>query len=416
MILSISQQQTTLWDQIVYVGEPSSFAWVLPVKGTVEIGVSSDVLFESLGSWTAVVLLSPTISCSSGGGCVSTGTGGGSFGGEEQTPVTVVSHQVVGPYETVQLSSQDPAALQSWLGSHGYVVPADIAPVVDSYISEGFDFLAMKLIPGVGTDAMRPVRVTTPGANPMLPLRMVAGGTGAKTSLNLLVMAEGRYRPANFPSFLIHESDLVWNWDTSSSNYAELRAAGFAAGAGDSWLIADGEPFPSADFASAVVDYAQTNPVESGYADDMGMGAVAAAQADMEDLFAGIDVGSAWISRLEAELPRPALDKDLALEPDPDQTAVQWYFEITNTTGTPPKCPPTNGGGSCSGDYSTGSYSSSSGSSSSSTEGAGGASPSSSAEGGCAMGTRPAPGALAVLLAWALVVVGVARSRPHRRR
>src|SRR5262245_52998088 len=35
MILSISQQETTLWDQIEYTGEPTSFAWVLPIKGIV---------------------------------------------------------------------------------------------------------------------------------------------------------------------------------------------------------------------------------------------------------------------------------------------------------------------------------------------------------------------------------------------
>src|SRR5262245_45666116 len=42
MVLSISNDRTTLWDQITYSGDPTSFAWVLPIKGTVEIGLSSD--------------------------------------------------------------------------------------------------------------------------------------------------------------------------------------------------------------------------------------------------------------------------------------------------------------------------------------------------------------------------------------
>src|SRR5690349_10531233 len=46
MLLSISQQQTTLWDQIEYAGEPSSFAWILPIKGQVDVGLSSDALFN----------------------------------------------------------------------------------------------------------------------------------------------------------------------------------------------------------------------------------------------------------------------------------------------------------------------------------------------------------------------------------
>jgi len=48
MILSISQDRTTSWDQITYAGAPSSFAWVLPIKGQVEVGLSSDALFGTL--------------------------------------------------------------------------------------------------------------------------------------------------------------------------------------------------------------------------------------------------------------------------------------------------------------------------------------------------------------------------------
>ena len=53
-----------------------------------------------------------------------------------------------------------------------------ILPVIDAYVAEGFNFLALKLVPGQGVDSMRPVRVTTPGAAATLPLRMVAAGTG----------------------------------------------------------------------------------------------------------------------------------------------------------------------------------------------------------------------------------------------
>ena len=43
-----------------------------------------------------------------GTGASSTGSGGGG--------VTVIAQETVGPYETVQLSSQDPNALHDWLG------------------------------------------------------------------------------------------------------------------------------------------------------------------------------------------------------------------------------------------------------------------------------------------------------------
>ena len=115
MILSVSPDHTTLWDQIKYAGNPSSFAWVLPVHGIVEVGLSSDALFETLEAYTSVTISSPFVSCPpppdcgagpTGAASGTSGTGGGGGGG-----VDVVAHQVVGPYETVQLASTDPGAL-----------------------------------------------------------------------------------------------------------------------------------------------------------------------------------------------------------------------------------------------------------------------------------------------------------------
>ena len=69
----------------------------------------------------------------------------------------------------------------------------DIDPIIAAYVNEGFDFLALKLQPGQGVQAMRPVRVTTQGAGLTLPLRMVAAGTGATVGITLWVVADGRY-------------------------------------------------------------------------------------------------------------------------------------------------------------------------------------------------------------------------------
>src|SRR4051812_27103708 len=116
MILSVSKTQTTLWDQISYMGAPSSFAWVLPIKGVVDVGLSSDALFQNLEVATQVNISSPVISCApppvcSGG--FSTGSGAGFDEGSlaPLPPVLVTAHAVVGPYDTVQLHSTDPAAL-----------------------------------------------------------------------------------------------------------------------------------------------------------------------------------------------------------------------------------------------------------------------------------------------------------------
>src|SRR6185503_6319671 len=69
MILSVSKTQSTLWDQIAYSGTPASFAWILPTKGIVEVGLSSDALFQNLDQDTRVTVASPIIQCSPPPGC-----------------------------------------------------------------------------------------------------------------------------------------------------------------------------------------------------------------------------------------------------------------------------------------------------------------------------------------------------------
>ena len=123
----------------------------------------------------------------------------------------------------MQLHSTDSSALDTWLTTNGFNIPAAVQPILDAYVKEGFDFLAMKLLPNQGVQAMRPVRVTTPGASLSLPLRMASVGTGAVTGITIWVVADGRYEPQNFPFFHIDDSQLVWDWSSNISNYTTLR-------------------------------------------------------------------------------------------------------------------------------------------------------------------------------------------------
>src|SRR5262249_5846328 len=116
MMLSISQKETTLWDEIQYSGNPSSFAWVLPTKGVVEVGLSSDALFAFVEQATTVQVNPPPLNCppppdncsfgAEDGFGAAAGTGPG--GGGSIPGVTVVAEETVGPYETVQLMASDP--------------------------------------------------------------------------------------------------------------------------------------------------------------------------------------------------------------------------------------------------------------------------------------------------------------------
>jgi len=148
MIFAVSPTQTTLYDQIQYSGSPSDFAWVLPIHGKVNLGVSSDLLFSVLDRTTQDDHLAPPFPCpvcncpvpANAGGA---GFGGGDAAGAADLGVTVIAQQVVGPYATVQLhpnSTTDTAALTAWLQANSYSIPPAVGPIIAAYVGEGFDF------------------------------------------------------------------------------------------------------------------------------------------------------------------------------------------------------------------------------------------------------------------------------------
>lgn len=247
MALSISTEQTVLWDQIRYSGAPSEFAWVLPIKPGARIEVASDAWFDVLDAATNPIVLPPELDCedsscsigaSAGMGCAADGDGSaGGIGVGENDGVDIVSHGSAGPYETVVLSSEDPEALTTWLEDHEYTIAEDIEPVIATYVEEGFDFIALRLAPGAGIQQMRPVRVIMQGAVPVLPLRMVAAGSGARTAISLFVIAEGRYMPSNFIEGFVDPKTLEYDFATGLTNYSTLRDAVYEQNAQQTFLV-----------------------------------------------------------------------------------------------------------------------------------------------------------------------------------
>jgi Uncharacterized protein conserved in bacteria (DUF2330) len=359
MLLAVSPTQTTLYDQIRYSGSPTSFAWVLPIHGTVEVGLSADVLFAAVDTLTTTQIPAPPSSCpappnncntNSAFGSAAPGAAGSSSGGGDKGGVTVTKQENVGPYATVQLHSTDSSALENWLAQNGYQIPADVKPIIGQYVTEGFDFLAMKLLPNQGIQAMRPVRVTAPGASVSLPLRMAAIGTGASVGITIWVVSDGRYEPQNFPFYHIEDKDLVWDWTASASNYTTLRSLNETKLAGKGWelessltlnqeLISNvilsggvyyggggtsaGPPAPASD------DYL---PISG---DDGGTSVPKTAEqvrtADVGALFAGISVPNVRVTRMRSDISHAAMTTDFVLQASSDQAELSNVRVVTQS-------------------------------------------------------------------------------------
>jgi len=140
MIIELSPEQTILWDQIRYSGNPADFVWVLPVPTPdAQVELADATFFDELDSQTAprVQPAYPLYPCGGGSGCgdaAAAGTDAVDHPYQPDDPVTVYSEDTVGPYETVIIGSEDAGALRTWLVDHGYQVGAETEPIIDHYI------------------------------------------------------------------------------------------------------------------------------------------------------------------------------------------------------------------------------------------------------------------------------------------
>ena len=374
MAFSISPTQTTLWDQIKYEGDPKSFAWVLPVGQGAEISLARDEWLASLAAMTSPAIYAPPTNCygNTGGGGMSCGCGGAdnaAYEGEDGSAaadasnggVQVISQGVVGPYDTVTLRSSSGDSISTWLVANGFVIQPQIQPILDAYTKEGFDFIALKLAPDKGVQAMQPVRVTTPGADPSLPLRMIAAGAGNDVGLELYVISDGRYETTNFPAFVIDPTAVVWDPNASTSNYTTLFQADVAKGG---WVTEFSGPLPqllqtykaqcmglpsatvpcatdagsdaSTDASTDASDDAATDADVSDAADASSAADASCTQnvpacttfTDFEVATTGLNPYAVTITRLRTSLPSSALNVDLQIGAGP-QTIVSNVIQTT---------------------------------------------------------------------------------------
>jgi len=307
MAFAVSPRRTILWDQFQYTGSPKEFGWVLPIRGKVDVGVSSDQLFQRLDNATAVQVVGPpTPSCPRLNRGFASAASDEAAGASFDAGVNVWDQKTVGPYEATQLSATDGNALRTWLRDHGYVLPAAVESVIDDYIKEGFGFIVIKLVPDADVTRMVPIRIAFDGANPMLPLRMIAAGTGAKVGLQLYVLGEGRWETKNFPTAEIKTDDLVWDYAAMGSNYNQVFIDTLAKNAGRTWVSESSDDVGRDTLFSGL---------PGGTTVDDAGSTVFAKDTDTTDIdraFPGRT--NLVVTRLFAELPQSALGQDLELQ------------------------------------------------------------------------------------------------------
>jgi len=94
--------------------------------------------------------------------------------------ISVLDRKLVGVFETTTIASHDANALQTWLSGNGYLLPTNSAPVIASYVRDGWVFVATKLHrenTASATDTPHPLSFTFKTEKPVYPMRLTGLGS-----------------------------------------------------------------------------------------------------------------------------------------------------------------------------------------------------------------------------------------------
>ncbi|MFP4598604.1 MAG: DUF2330 domain-containing protein [Persicimonas sp.] len=233
--------------QIMYQGPSEEFAWVLPVPGTPDVGVSSDTAFDRLQQATNPnYRMNTTVEGECGTrsnfGADDMASSGGAVNNasapeDQDDGVDVVDSGRVGPYIhttiSVDPSSDDPADVAvDWLERNSYDVSALGADVIRPYLEDGMNLIAFKLTKEASAGDIRPVKLNYSAELPMIPIKLTAVAANDDMGVMVWVLSEERAIPSNYKS--LEPNETLINWFNPGSSYEDVinQAADEADGQG----------------------------------------------------------------------------------------------------------------------------------------------------------------------------------------
>jgi hypothetical protein len=230
ILFAVDGDQTVMHVRVDYVGPPTDFGWILPVPRGVETALSSETLFSGLDA-----AFSPTFSLNYefAPGCESArnvGVPEGDFAAgsadagaappSDPSGVTVVSRENVGPYDRAILDAQTVAALREWLDTNQFAIPRDFDERLQPYIDAGAVFVVIKLLPGVDSGEIVPLKMTFPGNTPSVPIVPTAVAASPDLGVIVHVLGDRRAIPLNYRHVVINDATI--DWTSGGANYADV--------------------------------------------------------------------------------------------------------------------------------------------------------------------------------------------------
>lgn len=217
--------------QIQYSGAAESFAWVLPVPGTPEIGVSSNLAFSRLGLQTAPQF---QLTRSSEGACdtpppfLGADAAADSAAADAGSFVDVVDSGTVGPYDYVTISldpeAENPGDVAvDFLRDGGYDVDETARDLLGPYLASGMNLIAFRLTKNALSGSIRPIVMTYTSARATIPIRPTAMAAADEMGVRVWVLGEHRAIPANYRHVVLNLAR--YDWLSPAGNYNALVSA-----------------------------------------------------------------------------------------------------------------------------------------------------------------------------------------------
>ena len=228
--------------EISYSGDPSEFAWVVPISDVPVLDLVPAETLSLLDDATAPQVINVPwcgeewgyaddmgygSGCASPFGCADSAmrsyasSDDDDYQNEEEPPTVVVEDlPQVGPYDSQVVSADDPALLVEWLADNGFLLTEAMEPFIVQYAAQGSKFLAMKLAPGTDVADIAPLRMTYPGTTPAVPL--VLTSVGAEPEMGVMVFIAGAqgWQSSNWTNLQVDPRGLrVDQWNGQNSYY-----------------------------------------------------------------------------------------------------------------------------------------------------------------------------------------------------
>lgn len=222
-IIVYDQGRETLVLQTGYQGDAQGFAWIIPTPSQAlrnDIAEADEKLFDDLYTTTEPRATGWVID--NGMSCYGCSGDDGQTASDEYAGVNVWDRFRVTSYDVAVLSADDSANLETWLSDNGYALPEHGAPIIDYYVTKGWYFVALKIVPtpatstggstGGGTSGrqLRPIRISFATDTPVFPLNISRLSTRREVSVLLYVIAPHVMLPANWRSAFVSATNSSW--------------------------------------------------------------------------------------------------------------------------------------------------------------------------------------------------------------